>query len=58
MNSCSPLGPKLDAKSMTWLWASRADWDAHMVSAHVRHMGSVQNEFLREPTPLRFYVPK
>jgi quinol monooxygenase YgiN len=38
-------------------WASRADWDAHMASAHVRHMGSVQNEFLREPTELRFYVP-
>ncbi|MSO27578.1 MAG: hypothetical protein EXQ60_05875 [Candidatus Nanopelagicales bacterium] len=36
-------------------WSSRAAWDAHMESTHVKHMGSIQNDFLRGPTQLRFY---
>ncbi|CAB4821524.1 MAG: hypothetical protein F2763_00910 [Actinobacteria bacterium] len=37
-------------------WTSRAHWDAHMESEHVRHLGEVKDSFLREPTEFRFYT--
>lgn len=51
-----------DDDPTTWLmlekFRSRADWDAHMRSAHVERGNRNLADLLREPTELRFYGPK
>jgi quinol monooxygenase YgiN len=36
-------------------WATRAHWDAHMASAHVRVMGEREAELMAEPNALAFF---
>lgn len=48
-----------DDEPDTWLmlekWSTRADWEAHMVTAHVVAGNEAVADLLREPTELRFY---
>jgi quinol monooxygenase YgiN len=45
----------------TWLmlekWASREQWDAHMVTDHVVAFNELGDSLFRETTELRFYDP-
>ena len=48
-----------DDEPETWLmlekWSTRADWEAHMATAHVVVGNEAVADLLREPTELRFY---
>lgn len=48
-----------DDEPDTWLmfekWSTRADWEAHMCTAHVVAGNEAVVDLLREPTELRFY---
>jgi quinol monooxygenase YgiN len=48
-----------DDEPDTWLmlekWSTRADWEAHMGTAHVVAGNEAVADLLREPTELRFY---
>ena len=48
-----------DDEPDTWLmlekWSTRADWEAHMATAHVVAGNEAVADLLREPTELRFY---
>jgi quinol monooxygenase YgiN len=51
-----------DDDPTTWLmmekFRSRADWEEHMETRHVRAGNANLVDLLREPTELRFYTPK
>ena len=51
-----------DEEPDTWLmlekWASRAAWDAHMLTDHVATGNAAMEHLLREPPELRFYQSK
>lgn len=38
-------------------WSSRAQWDTHMLSSHVKHINSIDEKYFRKPTELRFLNP-
>jgi quinol monooxygenase YgiN len=42
----------------TWVmmekWSSKALWDDHMLTPHVRHINSIDKKYFRKPTELRF----
>jgi len=44
-----------DAWLMLEKWSTRANWEAHMRSAHVVSGNEAVADLLREPTELRFY---
>lgn len=45
----------------TWLmiekWASRAHWDAHMLTEHNRRFGAIEHELVTTPNTWTFYAP-
>ena len=45
----------------TWVmmekWSSRPHWDDHMLTAHVKHINSIDKKYFRKPTELRFLNP-
>lgn len=38
-------------------WSSKAQWDAHMLTNHVKHINSIDKKYFRKPTELRFLNP-
>ena len=38
-------------------WSSRALWDDHMLTPHVKHINSIDKKYFRKPTDLRFLNP-
>ena len=38
-------------------WSSKAHWDYHMLTAHVKHINSIDKKYFRKPTELRFLNP-
>ncbi|NBQ60581.1 MAG: antibiotic biosynthesis monooxygenase [Actinobacteria bacterium] len=47
--------------SDTWVmmekWSSKAQWDDHMQTAHVKHINSIDKKYFRKPTELTFLNP-
>ena len=45
----------------TWVmmekWSSKALWDDHMLTPHVKHINSIDKKYFRAPTDLRFLNP-
>jgi quinol monooxygenase YgiN len=45
----------------TWVmmekWSSKALWDDHMLTAHVKHINSIDKKYFRQPTELRLLHP-
>jgi len=45
----------------TWVvmekWSSKASWDDHILTPHVKHMNSIDKKFFRQPTDLGFLNP-
>ena len=38
-------------------WSSKAHWDDHMLTSHVKHINSIDQKYFRKPTELRFLNP-
>lgn len=38
-------------------WSSKAQWDAHMLTNHVKHINGIDKKYFRKPTELRFLNP-
>jgi quinol monooxygenase YgiN len=38
-------------------WSSKAHWDAHMLTGHVKHINSIDKKYFSKPTELRFLNP-
>jgi quinol monooxygenase YgiN len=38
-------------------WSSKALWDDHMLTPHVKHINSIDKKYFRAPTDLRFLNP-
>jgi len=38
-------------------WSSKAQWDAHMLTSHVKHINGIDKKYFRKPTELRFLNP-
>ena len=49
------------ASENTWVmmekWSSKALWDDHMLTSHVKHINSIDKKYFRQPTELRFLHP-
>ena len=45
----------------TWVmmekWSSKALWDNHMLTPHVKYFNSIDKKYFRAPTDLRFLNP-
>lgn len=45
----------------TWImmekWSSKALWDDHMLTPHVKHINSIDKKYFKKPTDLRFLNP-
>lgn len=35
-------------------WSSKAQWDDHMLTSHVKHINGIDKKYFRKPTELRF----
>jgi len=38
-------------------WSSKAQWDAHMLTSHVKYINGINKKYFRKPTELRFLNP-
>ncbi len=50
-------GVNEDAWVMMEKWSSKALWDNHMLSPHVKYITSIDKKYFRAPTDLRFLNP-
>ena len=50
-------GVNEDAWVMMEKWSSKALWDNHMLSPHVKYINSIDKKYFRAPTDLRFLNP-
>jgi quinol monooxygenase YgiN len=45
----------------TWVmmekWSSKEQWDAHMLTSHVKHINSIDQKYFKKPTELKFLNP-
>ena len=45
----------------TWVmmekWSSKEQWDAHMLTSHVKHINSIDQKYFKKPTELNFLNP-
>lgn len=46
-----------DVLVMMEKWSSREQWDAHMLTAHVRTMNALDKAYFSHETVLRFLLP-
>jgi quinol monooxygenase YgiN len=38
-------------------WSSKEQWDAHMLTSHVKHINSIDQKYFKKPTELKFLNP-
>lgn len=45
----------------TWVmmekWSSKEQWDAHMLTSHVKYINSIDQKYFKKPTELKFLNP-
>ncbi len=45
----------------TWVmmekWSSKEQWDAHMLTSHVKHINNIDQKYFQKPTELKFLNP-
>lgn len=45
----------------TWImmekWSSKEQWDAHMLTSHVKYINSIDQKYFKKPTELKFLNP-
>lgn len=45
----------------TWImmekWSSKEQWDAHMLTSHVKYINSIDQKYFNKPTELKFLNP-
>jgi quinol monooxygenase YgiN len=51
------LGEGEEVWVMMEKWSSKAHWDAHMLTSHVKHINSIDKKYFSKPTELRFLNP-
>ena len=51
------LGEGEEVWVMMEKWSSKAHWDAHMLTNHVKHINSIDKKYFSKPTELRFLNP-
>ena len=50
-------GVNEDAWVMMEKWSSKEQWDAHMLTSHVKHINSIDQKYFKKPTELKFLNP-
>ena len=50
-------GVNEDTGIMMEKWSSKEQWDAHMLTSHVKHINSIDQKYFKKPTELKFLNP-